>query len=59
MHCHDVGLEDPSTVAGDALTSIGQSAGPSEPATVPNTYEEWIKSEQTKRNSEWENNVQF
>lgn len=23
VHCHDVGLEDPSTVAGDALTSIG------------------------------------
>jgi len=25
MHCHDVGLEDPSTVAQDALVSIGQA----------------------------------
>jgi len=25
VHCHDVGLEDPSTVAGDALASIGQA----------------------------------
>jgi len=56
MHCHDVGLEDPSTVAGDALKSIGQSAGPS---AVPTNYEEWIKAEQTKRNSAWENNVNF
>lgn len=56
MHCHDVGLEDPSTVAGDALKSIGQSAGPT---AVPTNYEEWIKAEQTKRNSTWENNVNF
>merc|ERR1712137_848791 len=25
VHCHDVGLEDPSTVAGDALFQIGQA----------------------------------
>lgn len=56
MHCHDVGLEDPSTVAGDALKSIGQEATSS---AVPTTYEEWINAEQTKRNSEWENNVNF
>jgi len=59
VHCHDVGLEDPSTVAGEALTSIGQSAGDASATTIPTTYEEWINSEQTKRNSEWENNVQF
>jgi len=56
MHCHDVGLEDPSTVAGDALKAIGQSASSN---AVPTTYEEWINAEQTKRNSEWENNVNF
>ena len=25
VHCHDVGLEDPSTVAGDAFASINQA----------------------------------
>lgn len=57
VHCHDVGLEDPSVVAGAALEAIGQGSG-----SAPNnatTYDEWIASEQTKRNSEWENNVQF
>ena len=57
MHCHDVGLEDPSTVAGDALIAIGQAPAGSE--GVPNTYEEWIKAEQTKRNANWEKNVSF
>jgi len=57
VHCHDVGLEDPSTVAGDAYVSAGQTSAAA--TTIPTTYEEWINSEQTKRNSEWENNVQF
>merc|ERR1711937_89139 len=45
VHCHDVGLEDPSTVATDALAQIGQAPAPDQP--VPTTYEEWIKAEQT------------
>lgn len=61
VHCHDVGLEDPSTVAGDALVQIGQAPAPgqSKPVEVPTTYEEWIKAEQTRRNAGWEKNVQF
>merc|ERR1719453_1165336 len=60
MHCHDVGLEDPSTVATDALAQIGQAptAAEQQPETVPTTYEEWIKAEQTRRNADWEKNVQ-
>lgn len=58
VHCHDVGLEDPSTVAGDALKQIGQAPA-ADAKTVPNTYEEWIKAEQTSRNATWEKNVQF
>lgn len=65
VHCHDVGLEDPSTVATDALTSIGQQApkAPKEDTSassdqeVATTYEEWIKAEQTSRNSKWQRNV--
>lgn len=62
VHCHDVGLEDPSTVAGDALAQIGQA--PDAPADkkqvdMPTTYEEWIKAEQTRRNADWEKNVLF
>jgi 3-dehydroquinate synthase len=49
MHCHDVGLEDPSTVAGDAFKSAGQAAPEKsksgEPAAVATNYEEWIKAE--------------
>ena len=58
VHCHDVGLEDPSTVAGDALKQIGQAPA-ADAKVVPNTYEEWIKAEQTSRNATWEKNVQF
>jgi len=59
VHCHDVGLEDPSTVAGDALAQIGQApdAPKKESEAMPTTYEEWIKAEQTRRNSTWEKNV--
>ena len=61
VHCHDVGLEDPSTVAGDALVAIGQApVAPIElkKEPVPTTYEEWIKAEQVRRNTDWEKNVQ-
>merc|ERR1711937_510325 len=60
VHCHDVGLEDPSTVATDALAQIGQAptAAEQQPEAVPTTYEEWIKAEQTRRNAGWEKNVQ-
>merc|ERR1711988_235688 len=44
VHCHDVGLEDPSTVVTDALAQIGQAPSPSAPLElkseeVPTTYE--------------------
>jgi hypothetical protein len=63
VHCHDVGLEDPSTVATDALKSIGQDApqaageSTAESRECATTYDEWIKSEQTRRNADWEKNV--
>lgn len=59
VHCHDVGLEDPSTVAGDALASIGQAPKTAEDKKEGlTTYDEWIKTEQAKRNAGWEKNVQ-
>lgn len=59
VHCHDVGLEDPSTVAGDALAGWGSApkeddkksaeTAPKEDdkrsAEPATTYEEWIKAE--------------
>jgi len=60
VHCKDVGLEDPSTVATDALVQIGQAPKAAEPKsqeTVPTSYEDWIKAEQTRRNTSWEKNV--
>lgn len=58
VHCHDVGLEDPSTVATDALVQIGQAPTVADlPEEVPTTYAEWIAAEQTRRNADWEKNV--
>lgn len=66
VHCHDVGLEDPSTVATDALVAIGQAPAAAKQVVeavakkdeaAPTTYEEWIKAEQIKRNANWEKNV--
>lgn len=63
VHCHDVGLEDPSTVATDALKGIGQDAPAAAQSTstesreCASTYDEWIKAEQTRRNADWEKNV--
>merc|ERR1711907_831250 len=56
VHCADVGLEDPSTVAGDALKNL-----PNQPAAgaQPRSYNEWINQMQTSRNADWEMNVQF
>ena len=56
VHCHDVGLEDPSTVAGDAYKGLPN--GP-EPTAQPRSYNEWINQMQTTRNADWEMNVQF
>lgn len=61
VHCHEVGLQDPSITANDALP---QNEAPkavaqpeSAPITVPSSYDEWIKSEQQRRNAAWEKNV--
>jgi len=60
VHCHDVGLDDPSVTAKDAYLEIGQT--PPTQQTVDKqssgSYQEWIKSEQVKRNKKWEMNVQ-
>jgi len=55
MHCIEVGLEDPSTVGGDALQKIAVCS-----VATPNnasTYNEWIKTTQTDRNVNWQLNV--
>jgi len=61
VHCHDVGLDDPSVTAKDAFIEIGQTPPPTEKVvdqSVPASYQDWIKSEQVKRNKKWEMNVQ-
>ena len=61
--CHEVTdhLQDPSVTAGDALPhNHAQKAlekPESAPITVPSSYDEWIKSEQQRRNCDWEKNV--
>ena len=50
VHCHDVGLEDPSTVAGDALIAIGQAPtsqqrGAQQSSQPMTSYVEWIKTQ--------------
>merc|ERR1712166_782957 len=64
MHCHDVGLEDPSTVAGGALKGLtdqntGKANGSTTTSTtnVTSSYNEWIKTTQTDRNVNWQLNV--
>ena len=62
VHCRDVGLQDPSTTAGDAYQGISKviAATTSEDAAnKPGSYAEWIKNVQTKRTDEWEMNVTF
>ena len=66
VHCHEVGLQDPSTVAQGAYDGI---AAPSSNANGtkngeldaenPKSYNDWISSVQTKRTGDWEFNVQF
>jgi len=60
VHCHDVGLADPSVTAKDAYIEIGQAPPPARVVgkEAPKSYQEWIKSEQVKRNKKWEMNVQ-
>ena len=62
VHCREVGLQDPSTTAGDAYQGISKviAATTTEDAVnKPGSYAEWIKNVQTKRNDEWEMNVTF
>jgi len=62
VHCRDVGLQDPSTVAGDAYQGISKviaSTTAEDASKTPGSYAEWIKNVQTQRNSEWEMNVTF
>jgi len=60
VHCHDVGLDDPSVTAKDAYLEIGQTPPTQQivDKEASGSYEEWIKSEQVKRNKKWEMNVQ-
>jgi len=55
VHCRDVGLADPSTVATDAFVQIGQAPNRSGDMNELNTYDEWINAEQKKRKVGWEN----
>jgi len=62
VHCRDVGLQDPSTVAGDAYQGISKviaNTTAEDAANKPGSYAEWIKNVQTERNNEWEMNVTF
>jgi len=57
VHCHDVGLADPSTIIDSSQT--GQTQEVAGPSNVVNSYDEWIHGEQMKRNIGWEKNVNF
>jgi hypothetical protein len=58
MHCREVGLEDPSTVAGDALKGLSdQNTGSTKNTDNSSSYNEWIKTTQTDRNINWQLNV--
>merc|ERR1711994_1151128 len=55
VHCRDVGLQDPSTVAGDAYEGISKivaATAVDEANNKPGSYAEWIKNVQTMRNNE-------
>ena len=56
--CADVGLEDPSVTAGDALKGLPNQAG-ANANEQPRTYNQWIEQMQTGRNKDWEMNVTF
>jgi len=65
MHCREVGLEDPSTVAGDALKGLSdQNTGGAITQTTPTpstkvfSYEEWLKSTKTDNNTNEKENMQ-
>ena len=56
VHCHEVGLQDPSVTAQDAFKDLNSEKTESD---NPKSYNDWIKTVQTKRNSDWQFNVQF
>ena len=55
VHCKEVGLEDPSVTAQDALREITPKPDINNSAS----YNDWIKTVQTERNKDWKFNVQF
>ena len=60
MHCHEVGLEDPSISGKDALKGLsdqntGKDNGSTKNTDNSSSYNEWIKTTQTDRNAQ--NNV--
>ena len=58
VHCHEVGLQDPSVTAQDAFKDLKKDVSfPSKEAA--NSYNDWIKTVQTDRNKDWKLNVQF
>ena len=57
VHCHEVGLQDPSATAQDAFKDL--KTDDKEKEANPKSYNDWINSVQTKRNNDWEFNVQF
>ena len=62
VHCCDVGLQDPSTVAGDAYQGISKFITTPTAKGVTNkssSYVGWIENLQTKQNGESKMNVTF
>jgi len=60
VHCKDVGLADPSAVAGYGVNDVLlHTNGTKTEEEAPTSYSEWIKNVQTERNSDWEMNVMF
>ena len=55
VHCKEVGLEDPSVTAQDALREVTSKPEINNSAS----YNDWIKTVQTERNKDWKFNVQF
>lgn len=57
VHCREVGLQNPSAVAGDILNDIADIRNV--PIEQPKNYQEWIEEMQKKRNDKWELDIQF
>ena len=56
VHCHEVGLQDPSVTAQDAFKDLKKEEVNNK---NPTSYNDWIKTVQTDRNKDWKFNVQF